>query len=190
MYEYTEHNPINDVVLTPKTGLRGKRNAMFKDGKLTATVYTDTGKHADDYSMPSLSLQVERTWSDGTAYEDAILSVAFQRTRIRPGVEGSEYHVAASGFLDGKDGKKWSQSYAGRIEARLQNANMLEAGLGILARARESLRDRAVVRLAAGSCELLTLIVGLQRIGVVVTIRNGKPLTSPNRAPAQYQLTE
>ncbi len=161
----------NDLIIKSKSGMRGKRSDATKGGRIEARVYL--GGDYEGYGHPSVSLVVVRTWeSTKEEYDTTLLSVGFQRNR-----QLGLYDVPAKGFMKGPTGRTYSGCYAGRVEGRLEDIRHVDAGMRLLERAKEAIRESdggLRIKLATANCDLLTLIVGLRKIGVTVVIKDAK----------------
>lgn len=177
-----------DLVLKPISGLRGKRPHGLPKGELKAFVWLDDGYSGTEYAHPMLSLRITHDQGYGPI-DTELLSIKFQRNRIdRP----DTIRTPARGFMKGPtrsqwSNGKWSICYAGQVTARLYDTRLLQVGLDLIERAKETIKYRnneKVSRiLSRDSCELLNLIAGLQRVGVKIVIRDGRIKRS-----AEYSL--
>lgn len=198
----------NDVVLNPISGLRGKRAHNLPKGDLVAFVWLNDDAFGD-WSHPELSLRVVRECKDGQSStwtdETELITIKYQRNRMnRP--TPSPHDRPAKGFLAGKVrggehfASVWCQSYGGKVEGQLGyygEIRSIQAGLDLIDRANEAVSWRNNEKLAKAlgkvGDSLLTLIAGLQRIGVKVVIRKGKlckkhPAIDTNALPSYEQV--
>jgi hypothetical protein len=176
----------DDLVLKPVSGLRGKRPHSLPKGNLVAFVWLDVSSvydYSGKYEHPTLSLRVqyEANYGDGQKHHEdmELLEVRFQRNRL----DGDGIKNPARGFLAGQEPGRWSISYGPKVSGDLCHRRLVQAGLDLLERANEATRysaDEKLCRsLSRKDCDLLTMIAGLQRIGVTVVVRRGKPAKLP-----------
>jgi hypothetical protein len=171
----------DDVVLKPVSGLRGKRHANIPKGDLYAIVWLQE-KMNDNFCHPELELVVAyQTKIDHNYYDErkSLLTVKFQRNNAykdnRPGAR-------SSGFMCGNAPRnKWSISYGMKIVSESlwgYSVKGFMAAVGLLQRAMDNIsynnNPKLYMSLSRKGDDLLSLIAGLQRIGVTIVIRNGR----------------
>lgn len=194
-----------DMLLEPIRHTRGKRNALIGKGTVYAVVHVNPEgcptQWGNGYSHPSLTLYVEQEqeWNDGHKSDTTLCSIVFQRNRMDiASDEDNRYNRKVGGMLGGTNGKVWSQSYAGKIEAQLDKLSYLTVGLGIMERADQVMSysygddhgkgEGYKVRQGLGGCDLSILIAGLLRVGVKVLVKRGQEILAHNVDSAVYLL--
>ncbi len=175
----------SDLVLAPKTGLRGRKHTLFgKNSRLVAIVRTDAnggqGYPHSAYGHPTLTLSLIRLWPLGGGlseeYDTSLLTVGFQRTRLDVPHENPEYDREFHGFMGGTNGRRFGATYAARVEGRLESSQYLAAGLEMIERAKEAIKEDYKLRGALKNCELSSLMIGLRRIGIMVIVKDGRKI--------------
>jgi hypothetical protein len=187
MIEALNVNSDNDLILKPISGLRGKRHKSIPAGQLYAVVWLNENSQSD-WCHPELELGVYYTCKTSTTVYDerkTLLSIRYQRTdRTKDKYSKSQGTPPAPsiGFMRGNAPKgQWSRSYAMKITSESQwgnNINKFEAAVGLIQRAFDAVsydKSPKIYRILSKiDDDLLTLIAGLQRIGVTIVIKNGR----------------
>lgn len=169
-------NNNDNLVLKPLAGMRGKKHDTLKGCTVEAVVDLFDGWARDGYHHPTLTLHKVGRYSDGHEFKRKMLEIRFQRNDITRKPEWrTEAEPAARGFLAGERGV-WGRAYAGHIEGELGYVDYLTTGLTLLERAKEAVKknDKLYRNLSKYDDALLSLIVGLRRIGVTVVVRGAR----------------
>ena len=181
-----DFNAATDILIKGKGKLRGKRPDAIKYAKDVIAVmgFGGSSDYEPKYQKPWLTIKSVHEWTDGTEYTNNLISLSFQRHRVdRPrdswesesDCEFRRKQVAVSGFMIGGHRKGWGHCYAGEMSGGLGDRARLAVGLSLLDRAHAAVSNENHIRgLYRVDDELLSVVVGLRRIGVSTIVKEGR----------------
>lgn len=195
--ESLNNDTAKDVVLKPISGLRGKRSHNLPKGDLYAIVWLAENfdsqmSFGERFCHPEINLFIVSKDMSGVApmfERRELLVMTYQRTDMTCSSESRKYLRGAKGFLRGASTRnRWSTAYAPKISGDMNYFKYFQAGVDLIERAKEAVSYDKNYNLARSlnkhDDDILTMIAGLQRIGVTVIVRNGR---MAKKAP-QYSL--
>lgn len=183
-----------DLVLKPIKGLRGKRPHNLPKGEIRAYVSINAYSNGGPaYQHPTVDLRVHNEKGTYGPSDTELCEIRFQRNWMNyddTGISTWKNDVPARGFMIGCDNApgKWNTCYAAKVSGDFTHSDgrYLQAGIDLMQRAYEavsySTNPKLAKALGKAHCDLLKLIAGFQRIGVVVVIRDGKTATTVLKA--------